>query len=509
MENREKNSDFQAIMAKYAALKDENLALKDRIKFLEKQLFGPKSEQVKTSVNPQQTQLFEEQETEAPAEPAKTTQVTTHQRKKRKPEQNRQPLPAHLERVEEYIEPDFDTSGMIKIGEDRTEILEKIPARLIVRVLIRPKYVKEEKIMSPSLPALPIPQGNAGPSFIGYVLMAKYLMHLPLYRLSKQFAREGYRIADSTLGDWIARAIDRFLVIIYERLKSIAIIQQYLQADETPIKVLDTAKKQRCHIGQYWVYNDPVNDIVFFDYQKGRGREGPKGILTNFKGYLQSDGYQAYDLFAGQDYPHITVFYCMAHARRKFHDALSNDEARAQHALNLMGQLYKLEKALRNRKKQYAKQQWHELRKRVRQRYAKTILEQLHEWLLEQARQVLPQSLIGKAVAYTLRRIKGLSLYIQDGSLEIDNNLVENQIRPVALGKKNYLFAGSHQAAQRAAIIYTLIGTCEKVGINPEKWLTDVLAKLPARMANDIDDLLPQNWNPEKAWSIEQLFAKK
>ena len=237
-----------------------------------------------------------------------------------------------------------------------------------------------------------------------------------------------------------------------------------------------------------------MDQAVYFDYQKGRSREGPQALLATYQGYLQADGYKVYEDFDTKAHPNITLLQCMAHARRKFVEALANDQARAQHALDWIGKLYGIEKQCRLLKNELTLQEWYDQRQEIRQVQAVPVLEEINKWLIEQAAIVLPKSAIGKAIDYSLRRWAILSRYVKDGRLEIDNNLVENQIRPVALGRKNFLFAGSHQAASRAAVIYSMVATCNKAGIDPEKWLTDVLTKLPSRKANDIDDLLPQNW---------------
>jgi transposase len=494
MEEASQHIDLQTIAQENTNLKSEVSQLKAHIQWLEKQLFGVKSEKKPSSHNSLQGSLFDDEQADTTEQPVEMS-VSSHKRKKRKPEQNRQPLPEHLERIEEYIEPDFDTTGMVKIGEERTEILEIQPAKLYVRVLVRPKYANGQTVKIPQLPQLPIPQGNAGPSLLAHILAGKYLEHMPLYRQSKRFERNGLRIAASTLNDWVAHSADRLLFVLYKRMMGLVLDSGYVQADETPLKVLDKLKRGKTHRGYLWVYYSPERQIVFFDYQKGRGREGPRGILEHYHGYLQSDGYVAYDEY--EDHSQIALLHCMAHARRKFHEALSNDKVRAQHALDLMGQLYGIEKELRECKSKNLLG-WYQLRQQVRSEQSAPLLEQFKKWLIEQAGRVLPKSAIGKAVDYSLTRIKTLTRYIQDGRLEIDNNLVENQIRPVALGRKNFLFAGSHQGAIRAAVIYSLIGSCQHHDINPQEWLTDVLTKLPARKANDIDDLLPQNWKSEK-----------
>jgi len=264
-----------------------------------------------------------------------------------------------------------------------------------------------------------------------------------------------------------------------------------------PIKVLDKDKKGETHRGFYWVYHNSIDGLVLFDYQMGRGREGPKEVLQDFKGHLQTDGYSAYECFKeqqGQGGAKITVLHCMAHARRKFYEALANDQPRAEHALTQIGKLYDVERR--------AKELSDEQRLALRKGEAVPVLESLGKWMKEQYMEVLPKSTIGKALGYSIERWKELMIYATDGKLNIDNprdpvdNPVENSIRPVAVGRKNDLFAGSHQAAHRSAMLYSLLGTCKLQGINPFTWLKEVLQTIPNYPINKIKDLLPHNSTP-------------
>jgi hypothetical protein len=275
---------------------------------------------------------------------------------------------------------------------------------------------------------------------------------------------------------------------LYEALRKEVTASDYLHADETPIKVLDKDKKGETHRGFYWVYHNSIDGLVLFDYQTGRGREGPKEVLKDFKGHLQTDGYSAYEFFKEQQQEgaDITVLHCMAHARRKFYEALSNDQPRAEHALTEIGKLYDVERS--------AKEMNNEQRLALRKQEAVPVLESLGKWMKEQYLEVLPKSTIGKALGYSIERWKELMIYAEDGKLNIDNNPVENSIRPVAVGRKNYLFAGSHQAAQRSAMLYSLLGTCKLHGINPFHWLKEVLQTIPNHTINKVNDLLPHNW---------------
>ncbi|SCC64418.1 IS66 C-terminal element, partial [Chitinophaga costaii] len=261
---------------------------------------------------------------------------------------------------------------------------------------------------------------------------------------------------------------------------------EYLHVDETPIKVLDKDKKGETHRGYYWVYHNSLKDLVLFDYQPGRGREGPSAMLKDFKGHIQTDGYSGYNFLHKEE--GITLFHCWAHARRKFYDALLNDEARATYALEQIQLLYTIERSARE-----AGMTAQEVLV-LRQRVAVPVLQALKEWMVKTYQEVTPASVIGKALAYTLKLWDGLTAYATDGKLNIDNNQVENAIRPVAVGRKNYLFAGSHEAAQRSAMLYSLLGTCKLHRINPFEWMKDVLQRIGTYPVNQISNLLPYQW---------------
>jgi transposase len=222
-----------------------------------------------------------------------------------------------------------------------------------------------------------------------------------------------------------------------------------------------------------------------FDYRKSRGREGPEELLKDYRGSLQADGYSAYESFEKK--PGITLLACMAHARRKFDEALKNDKDRAAHVLELIQQLYMIERQAREEQLEY------EQRKALRQEKSALVLQELHAWLKENITQTLPKSAIGIAIAYTLHLWPRLIRYLDDGKYEIDNNWIENSIRPVALGRKNYLFAGSHEGAQRAAIMYSFLGTCKINNIEPFEWLSSVLKRIPDHSIQRLEELLPGN----------------
>lgn len=235
------------------------------------------------------------------------------------------------------------------------------------------------------------------------------------------------------------------------------------------------------------MYQNSIDKIVFFDYQEGRGREGPLEILKNFKGYLQTDGYGVYDIFDKQN--EITLIHCMAHARRMFNEALQNDESRAAYAMQEIQKLYAIERNCKEQNLSVDKI------KTVRQQQSLPILTALDEWMKDQYMQVTPKSTIAKALAYSIERWERLSKYTENGMLNIDNNPVENSIRPVALGRKNYLFAGSHEAARRSGMLYSLLGTCKMHSIEPYTWLKGVLQRIAEHPINKVHELLPHRWS--------------
>jgi transposase len=399
----------------------------------------------------------------------------------------RMPLPAHLERKEIILEPE-QTEGLRRIGEDVTEELEYEPGKLFVNRYVRPKYVNADNtgILIASMVDRPLPKAIAGAGLLAQIVIDKYVDHLPLHRQQERFKREGVNIAYSTITDWLSNTC-KLIEPLYDALKKQVLASDYLHADETPIKVLDKDKKGETHRGYYWVYHNSLSDLVLFDYQLGRGRDGPQTILKDFKGHLQTDGYAVYDIFGERK--DITLLHCMAHARRKFYEAQGSDALRARHVLVQIQLLYEIER--KAKQENLTETQTQELR----QEEALPILKSLGSWMKEAYTQVLPRSVIGKALGYSIQRWDALSLYTTDGKLNIDNNPVENAIRPVAIGRKNYLFAGSHEVAQRSAMLYSLLGTCKLYEINPFIWLKNVLQIMPTYPINKIHQLLPYNCN--------------
>jgi len=403
----------------------------------------------------------------------------------------RMKLPEHLRREVILLKPQGDVSGLRRMGEDITEILDYIPAELYVKQYIRPKYVAPlteggSTVLMAALPGRLLEKSMAGEGLLAQMIVDKYIDHLPIHRQLQRYARMGVTIAQSTSNDWFRMVLNQ-LHALYEVHKQTTLATSILQADETPIKVLDENKKGATHRGYYWVYHNTEQKLVLFDYRVGRGREGPDDILKDFQGYLQTDGYGTYEAFDRR--PGITLLHCMAHARRKFHEALQNDPQRAQYGLELFQQLYAIERTIKEERLTG------DAVVQLRQHKALPVLQTLKSWMTEQYPQlVVKKSPIAQAMSYFLPRWDKLCVYTKDARLNIDNNPVENAIRPVAVGRKNYLFAGSHEAAQRAAMIYSLLATCKLHDINPYHWLRDVLENMHRYTTQNVEGLLPQNW---------------
>jgi transposase len=469
----------------YQGMKQQIELLNHQLAELKRMIFGAKRERfIPTDIN--QGSLFDLPVPEVELESKQEINYTRNKPSSKK-QALRLELAPHLPRREEVIEPDNLPQDAIKIGQAVTEILEYEPANIYVRKIVRPKYIAsstdEQTIITiADLPSLPIPKGNAGAGILAHILVSKFVDHLPFYRQVKMFKRQDVNIAESTINGWF-NATCNLLSPLYDALKNKLLSANYIMADETPIGVLTKDKPGATHKGYHWVYYDPVKKLVLFDYQKTRSREGPDGMLENYSGYLQTDGYVAYKNLKNQK--NITLLACMAHARRKFEHAKDNDPQRAKQALLMFQQLYDIERIAREDQLSYDEI------KQLRQKESLPVLNQMENWLKENINQVLPKSAIGGAIAYTLKLWPRLIRYVEKGQFQIDNNLIENSIRPVALGRKNYLFAGSHNAAQQAAIIYSLLATCKINQIEPFSWLKNTLNVIPDYPANQLDKLLP------------------
>ncbi len=473
-------------------LKSELLFVKHEMAQLKRMLYGARSERFVSSETPLQLSLdiaadeIQETEKEIP-----TIKIEAHDRKQNQEQKIhpvRQGFPEHLPRETIIIQPEGDLTGYKKIGEEQTEVLELIEPKFFVKRFVREKYVNEEtgKIIIGDLPPRAIDKSLFGEHLIAQIITDKYVDHLPLYRQIERFKRSGMTLSSSTLNDTV-KNICKLLMPLYQCLRDDVLSDNYLQVDETPIKVLDASKKGKTHRGYHWVYHAVKKKLILFDYREGRGREGPEELLKNFSGYLQTDGYQVYDAFAKRN--DIILLGCMAHVRRKFDEAKENDLNLAENGLLLIQRLYIIEKAIRE-----TTSITDEEIMRLRKEMALPALHDFELWLKMHLTDTLPTSAIGKAIQYALPRIEKLKRYTEQPYLQIDNNLVENAIRPVAIGRKNYLFAGSHEGAERAAMIYSFFGTCKLNNINPQQWLADILVKINDTKTSELSNLLPANW---------------
>jgi transposase len=472
----------------YEELLAEVLYLREELASLKRLVFGQKRERYVAAANEAQLELG--LDIEAKAAPAAGSEHIEYSRKKpAKPQtpHSRQALPAHLPRRDIVIEPEEDVNGLRRIGEEITEELEYQPGELYVNRYIRPKYARGEPegVIIARLPSRPIEKGIPGPGLLAQILIGKYVDHLPLYRQINQFKRLGIELAASTICGWVKGGYELLLPLNEVHFSSV-FESDYLIADETPIQVLDESKKGRSHKGYYWVYYDPVEKEVYFDYRQSRSRDGPNEMLKDFSGYLQSDGYSGYDDTTSRK--NVIPLGCFAHARRYYHKAKDSDPKRAEWMLRHIQQLYRVERKARKQGLSY------EERYDLRQANSRPVLDTIKDWLDTECLQVLPKSVMGKAIGYSLNQWPKLQNYLLDGRLEIDNNLVENAIRPVALGRKNYLFAGSHEGGKRGALVYSLVATAKLQGVEPFEYMKDIIGRIADYPHKQIADLLPANW---------------
>ena len=397
-----------------------------------------------------------------------------------------------LETQEIVIEPEevqAQPEGWRKISEERTTQLDWVAPKIIKRVIIRPRYVKAERFALAALPPQPIEQGMAGPGLLAQIVVSKYEYHQPLYRQEKYFRQQfGVELSRKTMGHWVEQ-VAQLLAPVYRAIKEDLLLGSYLQADETPIRYLDPDVKGKSQQGYLWTYSRPGGDVLF-EWRTSRSREGPEQFLKVFRGKLQTDGYAAYESLARKRDDLILVG-CWAHTRRGFHEALDESKLAAWFVRQI-GLLYAVEKKLRQQKAGPA------LRQAMRAWQSRPVLNRLHRAMELVRRRTLPQGLLGQAIDYALVRWESLTRYVADGALEIDNNLIENAIRPSALGKKNWLFIGHPTAGERSAILYTLLGSCRRHQINPFDYLKDLFTRLPAAKITQIKAFTPAAWAKAK-----------
>ncbi|MBN2648103.1 MAG: IS66 family transposase [Prolixibacteraceae bacterium] len=476
------------IAAEKDRLEIELAKLKYQVEQMKRMLFGSKRERFVSKQDANQLSLpFEIEEHKIEAAMVSNAQTLESEPKKttRKPT-GRQQLPSHLPVVETVLAPLEDVTGMVFLGNEITEELGFSPRRFFINRIIRPKYISnaDENLAQKQVIApldRPIPKCIASPELLANMAVEKYVFHIPIYRQLLQFKQNDVHIKSSTSDSWMS-LLAKHIGPLYAVHRLYTLKNSYLQVDESPIKVLDRDKPGATHQGYMWVYRAPLQNAVYFDYNRGRGQVAPQKNLAEFKGYLQTDGYVVYDQFGKKT--GITQLSCWAHARRYFEKALSNDNGLASAVMLMLQELYAIERKV----KEMSSTERYE----IRLEESLPVLNKMGKYLAENRKFTLPSSPIGKAFEYCIARWDNLLNYLKDGNLEIDNNQIENSIRPLALGRKNYLFAGSHEAAQNIAMYYSFFGTCKKHEINPYKWLTYIIRNINDTKTSQLKYLLPQ-----------------
>ena len=459
---------------------------------LRRLIFGSKAERFVPSSHPDQLTLdFEPQVAEIEAsvkEEREKIRIEYERKKPKKEHPGRMQLPNNLPVVEIILEPTEDTSDMVCIGQEVTEELDFTPAKLHINRYIRNKYITKEdekanqkQVISPL--NRPIHKCIASTALLAMIFANKYLYHLPIYRTRQMLIQMGITIPDSTLESWVKLGAN-LIRPLFAVHRLYVFREIYQMIDESPIKVQDRNKKGTCHQGYMWVRCAPLSNSVLFEYYKSRSTNGPIDDLSSFHGFIQTDGYSGYTFLAKQK--GITHLSCWAHARRYFDKALDNDHERASHVLKLIQLLYAIEAIARDQNLS------HEQRHELRLEKSLPIINEIGVYIHKNKGSATPQSPIGKAFEYCSHRWISLQNYLKHGMLEIDSNLVENAIRPLALGRKNYLFAGSHDAAANIAMFYSFFGTCKKHDIDPQKWLQYVMENINTTPENNFKELLPQ-----------------
>ena len=487
------------LSSEIARLHKENAALRQRVQLLTHRLFGRRSEKGVPVV--EQGVLPFEPAVAGPVQPQTTDEARQEEDRAERPplrrrHRGRRRLPADLPRERIAIVPPASErhcttcdTAKVRIGADTTEELDYVPASFVIREYVRPKYACascQQGVVQAVLPVRPIEKGRPGPGLLAHVVSSKYADHLPLYRLEQIFERHGVQVTRRTLSEWNGAVADLLAPIVRAMHREQVGRSPWIQCDDTTLEVQEPRRAPQIRTGHLWVYRGELGEVVY-DFTWARNRDGPLTMLADFRGYLQVDAAPAYDDVFAQ-HPAILEVGCWAHARRYFKEAMPTAAVPCAQVLALIGQLYGIERAASEQHLDAA------ARQRLRQQQARPILETLHVALQGQATTALPKSPLGAASGYALRNWGALTRYTEDGRLKIDNNGAEQALRPIVLGRKNWLFAGSEAAAHRTAILCSLVQTCKHLQINPFVYLRDVIDRVSIHPARLVLELTPREW---------------
>ncbi len=483
------------------------IKLKQQIEMLQRKIWGKSSERyinndpLQRKLDFEGLDLLEEEKelaTSAKEEIEKYKNIRVVEVKE-KEHPVRKPLPESLPREETHIYPEnINPENWTELTPEITEVLEREPSRWYVRRIIRHKYAlkgkskdQEKQIITAPMPALPIAKSYAGASVLADIIIDKYVNHLPFYRQIQMFRQQGISIAPATINGWFQHVAD-LMRPAYYRLMELVLASDYIQSDETTIPIINN-EKQTTIKGYIWMIRAVMGNLVFFHYDHGsRAQKVALQLFKDYQGVIQTDGYAVYDIYENKK--GVLPIGCWAHARRKFEEALSEDKARASYALEQIGLLYDVERQADQKNLSFDE------RAGLRSRLAYPIMVVFEKWLLNEYPKVLPKGRIGKAIRYTYNIYHKLTRYHLDGRLKIDNNLGENAIRPIALGRKNWLFCGNDDAAENAAIMYSMLGCCKAHEVNFRDWLVyflDNIHKYDDDYTKDLAELLPHNFKPQ------------
>jgi transposase len=469
---------------------------------LTRQLFGSKADKLSPEQEEQLKEVAGDAQEQAERPPPISRQCLEEelegkdpQRKERR-RRTRHPFPVNLETVTVTLEPEMPAAcphggRLRKIGEEVTEELDFVPAKLILQRTVRTKYAAgcgQCGVVIADLPPRLFPQSRLGLGLAVFIVLSRFDDHLSYYKLEQNFReRYGVVIARQQMVQWVEK-IALWLQPIYNAMWEEMKAGDYLQIDETTVKVLDPEVLGKAALGWLWFYVVPKGDAIV-EFSPSRGQEAPKQRLAGFAGTIQADAYEVYPCIA-RDLPGIHRLGCAAHSRRKFCKAALEGDRQAIWFIARMRRLYRMEKEAREMAPE-------ERKKHREEQGALAVWEEMKAKGLELQPRLLPQSSLGKAVSYFQNEYEALVGYLRDGRFEVDNNLCENSIRPVAVGRKRWLFLGHPDAGWRSAVIYSILISCRRRGINPLDYLTDVLARLPSLQASQIKELLPAHWKPK------------